>query len=137
MNPRHFPFATPEESRALAKDTICRLIRQKKFRNMSPEQWEDVLVEFANEILGLEFITGWDLGDLPFEPIPENKLKLFKMLDQGIQNEAFNNGMSDTVFRDKAFTDICRKVLHLEPEEYYSSCTFMDFKATGHYISIE
>lgn len=58
------------------------------------------------------------------------------MLDKSIQAEGLVNGPNDTVFRDRAFEDICRKVLHLEPEEYYSSCTFMDFKATGHYISI-
>lgn len=137
MNPRHFPFATPDEIRPLAVDTICSLVRQNKYHDMTATDWEDVLVEFANTILGLDFIVGWDLIDLPFEPTPENKLKLFKLLDPSIQSEAFDNGMGDTVFRDRAFEDICRKVFHLEPEEYYSSCTFMDYKATGHYIPID
>ena len=137
MNPRHFLFATPEETRQLAVDVVCSLVKQDKYHNMTARDWEDVLVEFANTILGLDFITGWDLGDLPFEPTPENKLKLFQMLDKSIQSEAFDNGMGDTVFRDWAFEDICRKVLHLEPEEYYSSCTFMDYRATGHYVPTE
>lgn len=85
----------------------------------------------------IDFLSNWDLGDLPFEPTLRNKAELFLMLDKNIQDEGRMHGPNDTVFRDRAFEDICRKVLNLEPEEYYSSCTFMDYKATGHYISIE
>ena len=129
--------ASEEDIRLHAKETILGLLKKKKFHNITIEDWEEAFVEYGKVILGLEFIAGWDLGDLPFEPIPENKVKLFKMLSQGVQNEAYDNGIGDTVFKDRAFNEICRKVLHLEPEEYYSSCTYMDFKATGHYISIE
>jgi len=109
------------------------------------EELEKVLIEFAensilkkyDDLILVSFLKDWELGDLPFENTIENKIKLFHCLPKHVQDCAVENGVSDTVFRDDAFSAICNNMLLITAEEYYHSATYTEYKKTGNTISID
>lgn len=80
--------------------------------------------------------SGWGLDDLPFLNSEENKQKLWNILNLRTQNLANEWGFSDTVFKDEAFTEICNKIFHMTPEEYYKSDVFNDWIKNNRTIEI-